>query len=78
MASAPQMDFQNSFAQIAGSVNLRIRGTAAQPAVLGRVNITGWQGHLQRHDLPVTAWRYLLYQSGEDRAGDRPGCHDAD
>jgi len=40
ITSAPQMDFQNSFAQIAGSVNLRIRGTAAQPAVLGRINIT--------------------------------------
>ena len=40
ITSAPQMDFQNSFAQIAGSVNLRIRGTAAQPAVLGRINIS--------------------------------------
>jgi translocation and assembly module TamB len=40
ITSAPQMDFQNSFAQIAGSVNLRIRGTVAQPAVLGRINIT--------------------------------------
>ncbi len=39
ITSAPQMDFQNSFAQIAGSVNLRIRGTVAQPAVLGRINI---------------------------------------
>jgi translocation and assembly module TamB len=40
ITSAPQMDFQNSFAQIAGSVDLRIRGTVAQPAVLGRINIT--------------------------------------
>ena len=40
LTSAPQLDFQNSVAQIAGSVNLRIRGTVAQPAVLGRVNIT--------------------------------------
>ena len=40
LTSAPQMDFQNSFAQIAGSVNLRIRGTVAQPAVLGRISIT--------------------------------------
>ncbi len=40
LTSAPQMDFQNSFAQIAGSVNLRIRGTVAQPAVLGRINIS--------------------------------------
>ena len=40
LTSAPQLDFQNSFAQIAGSVDLRIRGTVAQPAVLGRINIT--------------------------------------
>lgn len=40
LTSAPQMDFQNSFAQIAGSVNLRIRGTVSQPAVLGRISIT--------------------------------------
>ena len=38
--SAPQLDFQNSYAQLAGSVDLRIRGTVAQPAILGRINIT--------------------------------------
>jgi translocation and assembly module TamB len=38
--SAPQLDFQNSYAQLAGSVDLRIRGTVAQPAVLGRIVIT--------------------------------------
>jgi translocation and assembly module TamB len=37
--SAPQLDFQNSYAQLAGSVDLRIRGTVAQPAILGRINI---------------------------------------
>ncbi len=40
ITSAPQLDFQNSYAQLAGSVDLRIRGTIAQPAVLGRINIT--------------------------------------
>ena len=40
MFSAPQLDFQNSYAQLAGSVDLRIRGTVAQPAILGRINIT--------------------------------------
>jgi translocation and assembly module TamB len=75
ITSAPQMDFQNSFAQIAGSVNLRIRGTAAQPAVLGRINIS--DGNLQRNHLPVATRRYFLYQPGEDRAGDRPGRDDA-
>jgi translocation and assembly module TamB len=38
--SAPQLDFQNSYAQLAGSVDLRIRGTLAQPAILGRINVT--------------------------------------
>jgi translocation and assembly module TamB len=38
--SAPQLDFQNSYAQLAGSVDLRIRGTLAQPAILGKINIT--------------------------------------
>jgi translocation and assembly module TamB len=38
--SAPQLDFQNSYAQLAGSVDLRIRGTVAQPAILGRITIT--------------------------------------
>ena len=77
ITSSPQMDFQNSFAQIAGSVNLRIRGTVAQPAVLGRINITDGKATLQRDHLPVAAWRHFLYQSGQDRAGDRPGCDDA-
>ena len=38
--SAPQLDFQNSYAQLAGSVDLRLRGTVAQLAILGRINIT--------------------------------------
>jgi translocation and assembly module TamB len=38
--SSPQLDFQNSYAQLAGTVDLRIRGTVAQPAILGRINIT--------------------------------------
>jgi translocation and assembly module TamB len=38
--SAPQLDFQNSYAQLAGSLDLRIRGTFAQPAILGKINIT--------------------------------------
>ena len=38
--SAPQLDFQNSYAQLAGSVDLRIRGTVAQPAILGHINVT--------------------------------------
>ncbi|HUB16984.1 MAG TPA: translocation/assembly module TamB domain-containing protein [Acidobacteriaceae bacterium] len=38
--SAPSLNFQNSFARLAGNVDLAIRGTLAQPTVLGRVTIT--------------------------------------
>jgi translocation and assembly module TamB len=40
IASAPSLNFQNSFARLAGNVDLAIRGTLAQPTVLGRVTIT--------------------------------------
>ncbi len=40
VTSSPQLDFQNSFAQLAGSVDLHIRGTASQPSILGSINIT--------------------------------------
>jgi translocation and assembly module TamB len=40
ITSSPQLDFQNSYAKLAGSVNLTVRGTLAQPSVLGRIQIT--------------------------------------
>ncbi len=40
ITSSPQLDFQNSFAKLAGSVNLTVRGTMAVPSVLGRIQIT--------------------------------------
>ena len=40
ISSAPSLNFQNSFARLAGNVDLSIRGTLAQPTVLGRVTIT--------------------------------------
>jgi translocation and assembly module TamB len=40
ITSAPSLNFQNSFARLAGNVNLAIRGTLAQPTVLGRITIT--------------------------------------
>lgn len=40
VTSAPQLDFQNSVAKLAGSVNLTVRGTLAVPSVLGRIQIT--------------------------------------
>ncbi len=40
VASAPQLDFQNSYAKISGTVDLNVRGTVAQPSVLGTIRIT--------------------------------------
>ncbi len=40
VVSAPQLDFQNSYAKLAGDVDLRVRGTLAQPTILGHVSIT--------------------------------------
>jgi translocation and assembly module TamB len=40
VTSAPQLDFQNSYAKLAGMVDLTVRGTVAVPAVLGRIQIT--------------------------------------
>ncbi len=38
--SSPELDFQNSYAHIAGTVDLTARGTLAVPSVFGRVAIT--------------------------------------
>ncbi len=65
VTSTPALGFQNSFASLAGEVNLRIRGTLENPSVLGRIDITegsasfaGTKYHLQQGDIifdnPVT------------------------
>lgn len=46
VTSAPSLDFQNSIAKLAGTVNLHIRGTAAQPSILGQITITEGQAKL--------------------------------
>ncbi len=40
VASSPQLDFQNSYAKIAGTVDLNVRGTVAVPSVLGTIRVT--------------------------------------
>jgi translocation and assembly module TamB len=40
VASAPQLDFQNSYAKLAGTVDLTVRGSMAVPTVLGTIRIT--------------------------------------
>jgi translocation and assembly module TamB len=61
ITSAPQLDFQNSYAKLAGTVDLTIRGTAAVPSVLGRIEINdgsatfaGTKYQLQRGDIYFT------------------------
>jgi len=40
VTSSPQLDFQNSYAKLAGNVDLNIRGTVAAPSILGKIQIT--------------------------------------
>ena len=40
IGSSPQLNFQNAFAKLAGDVDLRLRGTLATPALLGRISVT--------------------------------------
>jgi translocation and assembly module TamB len=40
VTSSPQLDFQNSYAKLAGTVALNVRGTIAQPTILGSIRIT--------------------------------------
>jgi translocation and assembly module TamB len=61
ITSAPALNFQNSFAKLAGDVDLRLRGTIASPSVLGRVNVTegsatfaGTRYQLQHGDIYFT------------------------
>jgi translocation and assembly module TamB len=61
ITSSPQLDFQNSYAKLAGTVDLTVRGTVAVPAVLGRIQITdgsatfaGTKYQLQRGDIYFT------------------------
>lgn len=61
VTSSPQLDFQNSYAKLAGTVDLTVRGTVAVPSVLGRIQITdgsatfaGTKYQLQRGDIYFT------------------------
>ena len=59
--SSPQLNFQNAFAKLAGDVDLRLRGTVANPSLQGRVSITdgsaviaGTRYDLQRGEISFT------------------------
>jgi translocation and assembly module TamB len=40
VVSSPQLDFQNSYAKLAGTVDLTVHGTVAEPTILGRIQVT--------------------------------------
>lgn len=58
IVSTPELQVETTLARVSGSVDLRVRGTAARPAVLGRVNIAegdvffnGTRYRLERGDI---------------------------
>ncbi len=58
VTTTPELDVQTAIARIAGDADLRLRGTAAKPVVLGRVdiargdvNFSGTRYHLERGDI---------------------------
>jgi translocation and assembly module TamB len=59
VASTNDLNLASSKLSLQGSANLRVRGTAAEPTVLGRVNLTGG-------DLIFRGNRYLLQPSTLD------------
>ena len=59
--STPELMVQTALAKLAGDVDLRLRGTAARPVLLGRINIAegdiklaGAKYHLERGDITFT------------------------
>ena len=56
VASSPQLDFQNSYAKIAGTVNLNVRGTVADPSILGQIQITDGSATFAGGELSAGAW----------------------
>jgi translocation and assembly module TamB len=58
LRSAPQLNFQNALAKLAGDVDLHLHGTLASPSILGRISLTegsaffgGTKYELQRGDI---------------------------
>jgi len=58
VTSTPQLQFQTSAARLSGNLDLRLRGTASRPLVLGRINLlegtidlSGTKYRIERGDL---------------------------
>lgn len=61
VTSTPELQVQTSLARLSGNVDLRLRGTAARPNVIGRVDIiegdvffNGTKYHVERGDITFT------------------------
>jgi translocation and assembly module TamB len=61
VTSTPQLQVQTSLARLSGNVDVRMRGTASRPVVLGRVNLlegtidfSGTRYRLERGDITFT------------------------
>jgi translocation and assembly module TamB len=59
--STPELQVETSLAKLSGNVDLHLRGTAARPIVLGKVNViegdvffNGTKYHLERGDITLT------------------------
>ncbi|MDR3764588.1 MAG: translocation/assembly module TamB domain-containing protein [Acidobacteriota bacterium] len=59
--SSPELQVQTSLARLSGNVDLRLRGTAARPSILGRVNLlegmlyfNGTKYRLERGDIMLS------------------------
>ena len=71
VTSSPQLDFQNSYAKLAG--NSRSDGAGYDRIANGSGKNPGdrRQCDLRRNDVPVATRRHLLLESGANRPGDR-------
>ena len=78
VTSSPQLDFQNSYAKLAGyGRSDDVVGPLAMPSVLGRIQITDGSATFAGHEVSVAARGDLLHQSRADRSDHRSGCDGA-
>ncbi len=62
--STPELTVQTALAKLAGDVDLRLRGTAARPVLLGRINIAEGDIKICWNQVSPGARRHYLYRPG--------------
>ncbi len=73
VTSSPQLDFQNSYAKLAGTVDLNIGGTVAVPTVLGRITVTDGSAKFAGQQYELQRGTIFFSQPGAHRSADRRG-----